>query len=220
MKKIFFPLFTIGLLMALMLSSCGEKEQKVLISTNMGDITLKLSNKTPKHRDNFIKLTKEGFYDGTLFHRVIPQFMVQGGDPDSKNAQPNQPLGGGGPGYTVPAEFVPELFHKKGALAAARKGGPSNPEKESSGSQFYIVTGKVYQEDELDKLAARSGKTISMEQKEVYRTDGGVPFLDQDYTVFGEVISGIEVAEKIAAAQKNPKDRPNEDIKMTVKLID
>ena len=210
MKKLLFLLMTAALVFA----GCGEKETHALISTNLGDIKVKLYDETPKHRDNFIKLANEKYYDGTLFHRVIKDFMIQGGDPDSKTATPGQQLGSGGPGYTVPAEFVPQLFHKKGALAAARRGA-GNPQKESSGCQFYIVTGKVATDAELDRMP-----NMTPERKAVYKEIGGTPFLDDNYTVFGEVVSGLDVVDKIGLVQTRPGDRPIEDVKMTIKILD
>jgi len=213
--------FLFGLFAMMCLMSCSEKEQLAVISTDLGDIKVKLYNETPQHRDNFIKLAKEGYYDGTLFHRVIPQFMIQGGDPNSKGATKEAALGQGGPNYKIPAEFNADLFHKKGALAAARQGDQQNPEKKSSGSQFYIVTGKVYSDAELDQTIKRlKDRVLTDTQKEVYKTIGGVPFLDGGYTVFGEVIEGIEIAEKIGLVQKSGRDRPLDDIKMNVKLVD
>ena len=192
----------------------------VLISTNYGDMKAILYNETPLHRDNFIKLVKEGYYDGTLFHRVIDGFMIQGGDPDSKTAKPKQMLGQGGPGYTIPAEFKQELIHKKGALAAARMGDNVNPQKASSGSQFYIAQGKRYTSDELNMLQARMGKQFNQTQKDAYVNEGGVPFLDYEYTVFGQVIEGLEVIDKIAKVQKDRYDRPVEDVKMTISIVE
>lgn len=196
----------------------NQPEQIVKISTSYGDMLIKLYNETPKHRDNFIKLIKEGYYNGLLFHRVMQEFMVQGGDPDSRNAAAGARLGSGSPGYTIPAEFRKDLFHKKGALAAARQPDQVNPQKASSGSQFYIVQGKPASDDELAMMGQRMGITFTEDQKEVYRTLGGTPFLDQNYTVFGEVISGMEVIDKIAAVQTDANDRPREDIKMTITL--
>jgi cyclophilin family peptidyl-prolyl cis-trans isomerase len=193
--------------------------RKVLISTPFGDMTVLLYDKTPQHRDNFLKLAGEGYYNGTLFHRVIKGFMIQGGDPDSRGAAPGQPLGKGGPDYTLPAEFHPELIHKKGALAAARRGGPQNPEKRSSGSQFYIVQGKKYSGAELNRIASRSGAFYTGDQIQTYQEMGGTPSLDNDYTVFGEVIDGIEVIDKIAAVKTAPGDRPVEDVPMQVKIL-
>ena len=192
----------------------------VLISTNYGDMKAILYNETPLHRDNFIKLVKEGYYDGTLFHRVIDGFMIQGGDPDSKTAKPKRMLGQGGPGYTIPAEFKQELIHKKGALAAARMGDNVNPQKASSGSQFYIAQGKRYTSEELNMLQARMGKQFNQTQKDAYVNEGGVPFLDYEYTVFGQVIEGLEVIDKIAKVQKDRYDRPVEDVKMTISIVE
>ena len=193
------------------------KEQIVEITTKFGIIKVKLYNQTPLHRDNFIKLVGEGFYDNTLFHRVISKFMIQGGDPTSKMAKPDMPLGNGDVGYKIPAEFVDTLYHKRGALAAARD---NNPEKESSGCQFYIVQGKPVTAIELSGIEQRSGKHYNKEQKNTYTTLGGTPFLDHDYTVFGEVIEGMDIVDQIASQPTNPGDRPKEDIKMTMKLID
>lgn len=201
------------------LSQKNKKEIKVLISTSQGEIKLKLYNETPKHRDNFIKLVKEGFYDNTLFHRVISNFMIQGGDPESKNAKKGQALGNGGPGYTIPAEFNNKFIHKKGALSAARMGDGVNPKKESSGSQFYIVQGKKTTKNELDRMSTRTGAVYTEEQIKEYETKGGTPFLDMNYTVFGEVIEGFDVIDKIAAVEKSRGDRPVEDIKMTMKIV-
>jgi len=199
----------------------NEKEQLVKISTDYGDLIVKLYNETPLHRDNFIKLAKDSFYNGTLFHRVIANFMIQGGDPQSKAAVPGAMYGNGGPGYTIPAEFNEKLFHKKGALAAARMGDGQNPERRSSGSQFYIVQGKTYSNMELNQMEQRAGSRIAPEHKEVYMTQGGTPFLDlMGYTVFGEVIMGMEVIDKIAAVKTASGDRPLKDIKMTVELIE
>ena len=154
------------------------------------------------------------FYDGVLFHRIIKGFMIHGGDPDSKTAKPGQRLGSGDVGYTIPAEFVPAHFHTRGAVCAARKGDNVNPQKASSGCQFYIVDGTVYDNDKLNMIAQRTGKTFTPEQIQAYTTVGGAPFLDGDYTVFGEVIKGMEVVDKIAAQQKDGADRPLEDIKI------
>lgn len=169
-----------------------KKDQVVTLTTDLGEITLLLHDATPKHKENFLKLAKEGFYDGTTFHRIIDEFMIQGGDPNSKDSNPNND-GSGGPGYTIPAEFVPSLNHKYGAVAAARMGDQVNPQRESSGSQFYIVENKA-----------------------------GTPFLDQQYTVFGQVIKGMEVVEQIAVQPKDQRDRPVKNItmKVTVKEMD
>lgn len=240
-------------------------ETQVRMQTNLGTITLKLYNETPLHRDNFIKLVKNGQYEGLLFHRVINEFMIQGGDVTSKNAPLNKQLGAGDLGYTVPAEFVyPRYFHKRGALCAARTGDDSNPEKASSASQFYIVTGKVYSEGEIKQLEKQKesrlkqaifnrlqnenkttimqyyksgdkdslaimrdtliGKTeietekrkeetkLTAQQREAYTTVGGVPFLDNEYTVYGEVTEGIEIVDKIQKVKTNSSDRPLENI--------
>ena len=242
----------------------------VKISTPKGDIRVRLYDETPQHRDNFVKLVNEGFYNGTLFHRVIKGFMIQGGDPDSIGAPAGKMLGTGGPGYNVPAEIVyPQLFHKRGALAAARQSDEVNPEKESSGSQFYLVYGKVYTPQELkqmekqmsmlqeqsifnklvqqnraqilelrkarnqaglqelqDQLIAETKKQMkelpapkfTPEQQETYTTIGGTPFLDNQYTVFGEVESGMEVVAEIQQCATLSADRPKEDISMTMTI--
>ncbi len=244
---------------------------KVRISTPLGDITVRLYDETPAHRDNFIKLAKEGFYNGTLFHRVIKEFMIQGGDPESKGAPAGRQLGSGDAGYTLPAEFNPSLFHKRGALSAARLGDNVNPERRSSGCQFYIVWGKTYNAGQIvqlekqalmqaeqevfnslamarreqimdlrrnrdraglqalqDELLAQTeaivkekglGK-LSAEQKEAYTTIGGTPFLDGQYTVFGEVESGLEIVGDIQESVTDSNDRPLQDIAMTVTVIE
>lgn len=224
MKKGFlFGIFAALSMSVMALEMPKETENKgtmVIISTSYGDMKVKLYDETPQHRDNFIKLAKEGFYDGLLFHRVIQQFMIQGGDPNSKNAQPGQPLGAGGPGYTVPAEFNLNFIHKKGALSAARQGDQVNPKKASSGSQFYIVQGKPASEQELKYLSSRTGVQYTPEQAAVYAEVGGTPFLDQQYTVFGEVVEGLDVIDKIAAVRTAPGDRPIEDVKFTVKVVE
>jgi cyclophilin family peptidyl-prolyl cis-trans isomerase len=194
MKKIAFLSFILILMMNFSSSAQGttaQKQVKFVIHTDYGDMKGILYNETPKHRDNFVKLAKSGFYDGLLFHRVINGFMIQGGDPTSKNAKPGQRLGGGDPGYTIPAEFNATLKHKRGALAAARTGDEVNPAKASSGSQFYIV-----------------------------QPEKGTHFLDMNYTVFGEVTEGFDVIDKISLAQKDQADRPVKDIKMSVKIVE
>lgn len=245
---------------------------QVRISTNYGDIVVRLYDETPEHRDNFLKLAREGYFDGTLFHRVIKDFMIQGGDPDSKGAPAGKQLGSGGPGYTVPAEFVyPQYFHKRGVLSAARQADQVNPERRSSGSQFYIVWGKTYTESALNQLAAQldgqrgqqifnglaaqhrdsiqamyqrgdqkglmelqnrlaaetdkilketQGFAFTPEQIEAYTTVGGTPFLDNQYTVFGEVVSGLDVVEKIQNVATGSADRPKEDVVMTVTVLE
>lgn len=211
---------TIFLFVLTNLLSAQKGQTKILMETSMGKITLMLYDETPLHRDNFIKLVKEHYYDGLLFHRVIKEFMIQGGDPDSRNAAPGKRLGEGGPDYTIPAEFHPALFHKKGALAAARLSDNINPKKESSGSQFYIVQGKIFTQEQLDMYEKRMGIKFSPEQRKAYTTTGGTPHLDGSYTVFGEVIEGLEIVDKIAAVQTDKNDRPIEDVKiLSVKII-
>lgn len=192
---------------------------KVKISTVLGDITVRLYDETPAHRDNFIKLAKEGFYNGTLFHRVIKDFMIQGGDPESKGAPAGRQLGSGDAGYTLPAEFNPSLFHKRGALSAARLGDNVNPERRSSGCQFYIVWGKTYNPAQLARYEMFYGP-LGAEKKEAYTTVGGTPFLDGQYTVFGEVESGLEIVGDIQESATDANDRPLQDIAMTVTVIE
>ena len=188
----------------------------VVITTKFGDIKLKLYDETPLHKANFIKIIKDGVLDGTLFHRIIPEFMIQGGDPDSKNAVAGQRLGMGGLPYKVPAELTKNLIHKKGALAAARDG---NPQKASSSTQFYIVAGKKYTEAEIQMLGSRTGNSYTDEQKKIYMEQGGTPMLDMNYTVFGEVMEGLDVIDKIAAVEKGSNDRPKQDLRMFCKII-
>ena len=197
----------------------NKNNVKVLISTNVGNIVVELYNETPLHRENFIKLVKSDYLSNTLFHRVIPNFMIQGGDPDSKNAKPSVKLGNGGPGYTIPAEFNSMFFHKKGALAAARMPDGVNPKKASSGSQFYIVEGEVLDLERLSFFEKKSGIAFSQEQKQAYTTIGGTPHLDGSYTVFGQVIEGLDVISKIANVKRDRNHRPLEDIIMKVKII-
>ncbi len=190
---------------------------RVKIVTDSGIIILKLSDSTPLHRDNFVKLVKEGFYDSLMFHRVIPEFMIQGGDPTSKNAPAGTMLGmGGGEMARIPAEFRRSLIHKKGALAAARDG---NPEKASSACQYYIVQGKKISDAELNMMEQSKGFKYSTAQRNAYKTLGGTPFLDMEYTVFGEVESGLEVIGKIANAPRDPNNRPLGDIRMKMEII-
>jgi len=198
-----------------------QTETKVLIKTTMGDMTIVLYSGTPYHSDNFKKLVEEGYFEGLLFHRVIQDFMIQGGDPNSKDAPAGQQLGNGGPGYTLPAEISPKYYHKKGVLSAARTGDQMNPTRRSSGSQFYIVTGKVYTDAELNTLEQRMFTKFTDEQREAYKTVGGTPFLDGQYTVFGEVIEGIDIAEKISKVKTDQYDRPAEDVKIiSMKIVD
>jgi cyclophilin family peptidyl-prolyl cis-trans isomerase len=272
MKNIFFIA-----ILAILLANCASKPKETLvtISTPYGDIVVKLYDSTAKHKENFIKLANTGYFNGTLFHRVIGKFMIQGGDPTSKNAKPGVLLGDGDTNYTIPFEYVPSYLHKRGAFAAARESDDENPLKASSASQFYIVQGKVFTNDELNavelKVERRTKQYIMMdfmkregkeeelksfrqmvenrdtanirlviekyrnaveaqylrtkpfritdEQRRVYTTIGGTPHLDGAYTVFGEVISGMEIVDKIAAVKTDTNDRPVEDIRMTVKLI-
>lgn len=274
MKQFGYSLLILTLLFQV---SCGTPkksqtaEHHVKIETSYGDMTIRLFNQTPAHRDNFIKLAEEGFFDGLLFHRVIENFMIQGGDPDSKNAEAGKRLGGGTPGYTLPAEIDSSLFHKRGVLAAARRGGQSNPEKRSSGSQFYILQGTVFSHGALDTMEIKMNKQrekqlmqkhfnqaqdelnqlkmenklnefnirvaeireaanqkasqlapikIDAERREAYTTVGGYPSLDNEYTIFGEVIEGLDVLDKIAAVATDQYDRPLEDVQMKVKVLD
>jgi cyclophilin family peptidyl-prolyl cis-trans isomerase len=233
MKKI-IVLFTLSLLICVTSnaqkdskksSSSNRKEKQpvstekmVLISTSLGDMKVKLYDATPKHRDNFLKLVEQSYYDSLLFHRVIRNFMIQGGDPLSKNAAPGVPLGNGDIGYTIPAEFVDSIFHKKGALCAART---ENPEKASSGCQFYIVQGQVLTPEQLNSLEMQRGLKLSEAQKKLYSTIGGSPWLDGAYTVYGEVVEGLDIIDKIATVQTSPQagDRPVQNVyilKMTL----
>lgn len=248
------------------MSACTNKDPQVKLETSMGDIVVKLYAETPQHRDNFIKLVNDGFYDGVLFHRVIADFMIQTGDPDSKKAVKGQSLGVGDVGYKIPAEFIyPKYYHKKGALAAARQGDQTNPEKQSSGCQFYIVQGRIFSDQELnmmeenmkrreeselfyaktetrkqeiDKYRAEGDQSklnelrdeiltevhkemadnptykLTEEQRSFYKTVGGTPHLDGEYTVFGEVVSGLDIVDKISKVKTSGADRPVEDVKI------
>ncbi len=271
MRKLFAFAFVV-----LLIASCalfrpkGPVEKKVLIETNKGDIYVKLYNETPKHRDNFLKLADSTFYDSLLFHRVIDEFMIQGGDPESKNAGRDERLGNGGPGYTIEAEIVDGIYHKRGAIAAAREANNVNPEKRSSGSQFYIVEGNVWEDAQLDLLIKRRNTQVyskyinrylkrpenkelmekvdslrrhqkreafneiyldlkkkvrpmmkadsvelfdlNQEQRELYKTVGGSPHLDGEYTVFGEVILGMDVVEEISDMKTDIRNRPMKDV--------
>ena len=270
MKQLIYFL-VIALLICVISCSSSSKTANsniVIIETDYGIIKVRLYDETPQHRDNFKKLVSEGFYNDLLFHRVIKKFMIQGGDPQSKNAVEGQQLGNGSPGYTIPAEFVPGLFHKKGALAAARMGDQVNPEKESSGSQFYIVQGEVLSSGRLDTIEMQKQNaqkqdilrelfmphqqemnqlrqndqtafqermykfqivadsifeatpkyTLTPEQREAYSTVGGTPHLDDNYTVFGEVVEGLDVIDKIAAVETAAADRPVKNVKMRMKM--
>ena len=192
-----------------------EKEYKAVIITDFGDITILLYNSTPIHRDNFIKLAKQGFYDSLLFHRVITNFMIQGGDPGSKNAPREKQLGTGNTGEYLTAEIGAP--HIRGALAAAR---PANPKKESSGCQFFIVTGKKLTEAELNQFELSKNIKYNEAQRKLYLEEGGYPFLDMEYTVFGEVLSGMDIVDKISKMPRDEKDRPVEDIRRYVKIIE
>ena len=190
----------------------------IVVETSLGDIEIALYDDTPLHKANMIKLVKEGFYTDHLFHRVIQGFMIQGGDPHSVGAPQGQRLGNGGPGYRVPAEILPKYYHKKGVIAAARMGDSVNPDRESSGSQFYIVQGNVLTIEQLNFLQSRSQETFSAEKISDYTTLGGTPHLDGAYTVFGEVVKGMEVIDAIGAVETNSFDRPNSDIAFTIRL--
>lgn len=223
MKKLATLLLTAAISMTMFgqdqkdLSKCAV----VKILTNYGTMKVALYNETPQHRDNFIKLVKSNFYEDVLFHRVIKEFMIQAGDPQSKDSTFTGRLGGGGVGYTIPAEFVSELFHKKGALAAARQGDDVNPEKASSGCQFYIVTGRQFDRKEIDMLERRlktmydnPGFHYNENQRLTYMTFGGAPHLDGAYTVFGELIDGFEVLDSIESVKTDPTDRPVEPVRI------
>ena len=197
----------------------------VSVLTSKGEIVLRLYDSTPLHRDNFLKLSKQHYFDSILFHRVIKGFMIQAGDPNSKRAEKGKPLGNSGPDYTVPAEIIPSLFHRKGVLAAARTGDDVNPKRASSGSQFYIVQGKVHTDASLDSVETfrLKGRKIPLAHRQVYKTIGGAPHLDQSYTIFGEVVKGLSVVDSIASVStsKGPdRDRPLEDVRiLKVKLV-
>ena len=215
MKRLVFLLF---ISIVFTLNSCDSGSRRALIETEFGNITVELLDSTPLHRDNFIKLVDEGFYNNLLFHRIMNDFMIQGGDPDSKNAPQSKRLGMGNPGYTISAEI--KALHYRGTLAAARKGGPANPEMESSGSQFYIVHGKQKLTVEDIKKAEDFNKLeYTQEQVNKYLEIGGYPFLDNNYTVFGKVIEGMDVLDKIANVQVAKADRPIEDVTMKIKML-
>ncbi|MFA8450507.1 MAG: peptidylprolyl isomerase [Bacteroidales bacterium] len=211
MRKIFALILLMTMTIGSGMAQKGKAEPVVLIHTDYGDITLKLYNDTPKHRDNFLKLIKSGWYNGSPFHRVIRNFMIQGGQ--NKDGRVD-------PGYKVDAEILPNHIHKKGALAAARQGDMINPQKKSSGSQFYIVQGRVFPTKELKSLSYKMGKEFTEDQIKVYSTTGGTPHLDGEYTVFGEVISGLDVIDKIAKVETARGDRPIKDVNMTIKILE
>lgn len=208
----------IALIIACLFSSCFiQKKTKISVAeieTDYGMIEIELYEGTPKHKENFIKLANENFYNGVLFHRVIKDFMIQTGDPESKNAKPGQMLGNGGPGYQIDAEIDTAYFHVKGAIAAARMGDNVNPEKKSSGSQFYIVQGKKFTDNDLNRIEMRTNKKLSQRQRNAYTNIGGTPHLDGAYTVFGEILNGLNVVDSIAAASTDRRDRPEVDIKI------
>lgn len=212
-------LYTIMIILFSTISTLSAQSVKFVIHTEYGDIQAVLYDKTPLHRDNFVKLIKAGYYDSLIFHRVIADFMIQGGDPMSRNAKHGQMLGSGGPDYTIPFEYVPEYYHKRGAIAAARMPDNVNPNKESSGSQFYIVQGRKFTIDELNMLEQRGFK-FTDEQKQIYSTIGGSPHLDGQYTVFGEVVSGMEVVDKIASLPTDRNNRPLQDVKFTIEIVE
>ena len=198
-----------------------EAETLVLIESDMGKIKVKLFNDTPLHRDNFLKNVKENLYDGLLFHRVIKQFMIQAGDINSKDAPIDQHLGDGDLDYTIPAEIIyPKYFHKKGMLCAARVGDEENPERASSATQFYIVTGKFFTEMELNKMEKEEDYTFTPEQREAYMFESGAPHLDGKYTIFGEVVDGLKTVEKIQFTETNHDDRPVKNIRIkSMKIV-
>ncbi|HEX2393756.1 MAG TPA: peptidylprolyl isomerase [Bacteroidales bacterium] len=216
MKKA-FSLLTIFTFYLLTIGSVFMTQAQTIavFETTIGTFKIKLYDETPLHKENFVKLVQSGYYDSIIFHRVIQGFMIQTGDPNSRKAQPGQPLGDGGPGYTIPAEFNQNLFHKKGAVAAARLGDQVNPSKSSSGSQFYIVQGQVLTSSQLNSLS-QSGRHQPFTDGEIkaYTTTGGTPHLDNSYTVFGEVIEGINVIDKIASAETDQRNRPLIDMRI------
>lgn len=194
-----------------------DKGVRIKITTDSGIIVIRLYDSTPLHRNNFVKLVKQGFYDSLMFHRVIPNFMIQGGDPTSKYAMQGSMLGsGGGELERIPAEFIGSYYHKKGALAAARDG---NPEKKSSACQFYIVQGDILTDETLTQIEAQSGKKYTLAQRNIYKSIGGTPFLDNNYTVFGETISGLDVIGKIATAARDGANRPISDLRMKMEIL-
>ena len=216
MKKTYSQLkFFFVLTLFLIISTMANSQNTVLLQTTAGNIKIRLYDETPLHKKNFLSLVNEGYYDGLLFHRIIPDFMVQAGDPNSRTAKPDQTLGDGGPSYTIPAEFVPSLYHRKGAIAAARKSDVVNPKKESSGSQFYIVVGTVFSSGQLDALE-RSGRHLAFtpEERQIYTTLGGTPHLDNAYTVFGEVVEGLDIVILISASPADQRNRPLTDLRI------
>ena len=220
MSAVIVSFLVLGIAVPNLLQAQNSAEERLIkIETLMGSMVIKLYNETPIHRDNMIKLIQDNFYDKQLFHRVIKDFMVQGGDPQSTGAAKGMRLGNGGPGYTIPAEFNPELIHKKGALAAARQGDAVNPQKASSGSQFYLVVGRVLTQEQINSFA-QSGAPFTEESIEAYTTMGGTPHLDGSYTVFGEIVLGLEILDRIAVTQTDAYDRPIEDVIYSISLIE
>lgn len=203
--------FNILILLVLLLASCKTKNTYVSLQTTKGEIAIKLYNDTPLHKENFISLVEKDYFDGVLFHRVINNFMIQTGDPNSKNAEDGELLGNGGPGYKIDAEFRDSLFHKKGAVAAARD---NNPKKQSSGSQFYIVEGRTFNMEELAAIEKKNNVDYSEFQKETYTSIGGYPSLDKRYTVFGEVVKGMDTVEAISNVTTDENDRPVENVRI------
>lgn len=208
-------LWIIYAFLVLLLASCNQGNERVTIETPMGEMVVELYNSTPKHKENFLNLVEENFYDSLLFHRVIQGFMIQGGDPNSKNAPATVNLGAGGPGYTIEEEIGAPHF--RGTLAAARQSDAVNPQRNSSGSQFYIVQGTAVTDQQLNMAEQRFGIKYNDSQREKYKKIGGTPMLDGQYTVFGEVVSGMDVIDKIAAVQTRSGDRPVEDVWMKIK---
>jgi cyclophilin family peptidyl-prolyl cis-trans isomerase len=219
MKKYHFPILLACICLLLVSPAVAQRSKKkdylVTLTTDAGSMRFVLFDQAPQHKANFIKLAKDKFYDGLLFHRIIESFMIQGGDPNSRQAAPGVALGSGSTGYLVPAEFHPDLFHRKGAVAAARN---NNPEKASSGCQFYIVQGRKWTEETLEAQLARAPRKPTEAQKQVYLTEGGSPHLDGGYTVFGQVIDGLSVIDSIAARPRSQSDRPLQDVAMKVSV--
>jgi cyclophilin family peptidyl-prolyl cis-trans isomerase len=224
MKKIFFASVAVCLLLCGNICCQNERSEsrtQVLILTDSGNMKFVLYDETKLHKENFIKLVKDGYFDDQLFHRLIQDFMIQGGDPNSKNAERGELLGQGGPGYTIPAEIDPKYFHKKGALAAARKGDDLNPAKESSGSQFYIVKGSLFTNEQLNFMVSeKMHAPFTVSETEAYTTIGGSPHLDGEYSVFGELVEGFEVLDKLMNVPTDAYDRPLNDIRFRIKILE
>lgn len=224
-RPVLLSVLVMGMFCAPVLGQDEDSRPRVKMSTEFGDIVVELYNETPQHRDNFLKLAGEGFYDGTLFHRVISGFMAQGGDPQSVDAEPGSRLGTGGPGYTIESEIDPAFVHVKGALAAARQGDQVNPQRRSSGSQFYIVQGREVSAQMLQNVVnSKRGANLqpysyTPDQIAAYESLGGTPHLDMQYTVFGRVVEGLEVVDVICAVQTDRSNRPLEDVKVTMEIL-